>query len=74
MKHLPKYTFENDVLYQGLKLKCPGDSDMPWYEEKPVRENTLSSMMKDMGAEAGTMHSLCATGVSNFSMLTLLRE
>ena len=65
MKHLPKYAFENDVLYLQPKLKCPGDSDMLWYEEKPVGKNTLSSMMKDMGAEAGTMHSLCATGVSN---------
>ena len=68
MKHLPKYALENDVLYLRPKLKCPADPDVPWYEEKPVGKNTLSSMMKNMSVEAGisskTNHSLRATGAS----------
>ena len=54
MKHLPKYAFENDVLYLWPKIKWPSDPDAPWFEEKPVGKNTLASMMKDMSGEAGT--------------------
>ena len=69
MKRLPKYAFENDLLYLRPKLKCPSDPDVPWYEEKSVGKNSLASLMKDMSAEAGisikTKHSLRATGASN---------
>ena len=69
MKHLPKYAFENDVLYLQPKIKCPSNPDAPWFEEKPVGRNTLPSRMKDMSGEGGismkTNHSLRATGVSS---------
>ena len=69
MKRLPKYAFENDLLYLRPKLKGPSDPDVPWYEERSVGKNSLASLMKDMSAEAGisikTNHSLRATGASN---------
>ena len=69
LKRLPKYAFENNLLYLRPKPKCPSDPDIPWYEDKPVGRNSLNFMMKDMSAEVGisskTNHSLRATGATN---------
>ena len=69
MKRLPRYAFAEDVLYLRPKPKCPNDPDTPWYEEIPVRKNTLANMMKDMSAECGISkknnHSLRAAGASS---------
>ncbi len=68
MKKLPKYAFEQDVLYLRSKSTTPADPDAPWYEEAPVGKSTLSVMVKQICAEAGvekkTNHSLRASGAS----------
>ena len=68
LKMLPKFAFENDILYLRPKSSAPSNPDVPWYEEAPVGKNTLSTMVKDMCVEAGiskkTNHSLRATGAS----------
>ena len=65
---LPKYAFEQDILYLRPKASTPADDHSPWYEEAAVGKNTLSVMVKEMSAEAGiggkTNHSLRATGAS----------
>ena len=68
MKKLPKYAFDNDILYLPPKATAPSDPEAPWYDEVPVGKNTLAAMVKEMCMEAGfnnkTNHSLCATGTS----------
>ena len=59
---IPKYAFDNNILYLRPKTYTPEDPDAPWYE------NTLSVMVKEMCAEAKiynkTNHSLCASGTT----------
>ena len=68
MKKLPKYAFENDILYLRPKSYTPEDLDAPWYEEVAVGKNTLSVMVKEMCAEAKidmkTNHRLRASGTT----------
>ena len=48
---LPKYAFEQDILYLRPKAKTPADDHSPWYEEAAVGKNTLSVMVKEMCAK-----------------------
>ena len=59
-KKLPRYAFEEGVLYLCPKLVVPSSDDEPWYDCIPVGRNTLSSMVKVMCIEAG-INSLRAT-------------
>ena len=65
---LPKYAFQQDILYLRPKASTPADDQLPWYEEAAVGKNTLSVMVKEMCAEPGiggkTNHSLRATEAS----------
>jgi len=48
MKKLPKYAFDNDILYLQPKTYMPEDSDAPWYEEVAIHKNALSVMVNEM--------------------------
>ena len=78
MKHLPKYAFQNDVLYLRPKIKWPSDPDAPRFEEKCVGKNTFASMMKDISGEAGLSMKQTITcvlqGQAAFSRLMFQRE
>ena len=60
-KKLPRYAFEEDVLYLRPKLAVPSSDDEPWYDFIPVGRNTLSSMVKVMCIEAG-IEEIIASG------------
>ena len=68
LSKLPKYGFEQDILYLRPKRTTPHDPDATWYENVPVGKNSLSTMVKDMCGEANivgkTNHSLRATGAT----------
>lgn len=68
LSKLPKYAFENDILYLRPKKVMPSDESEPWYENVPVGKNVLSSMVKNMCLEGGiagkSNHSLRASGAT----------
>ena len=70
LSKLPKYGFEQDILYLRSKCTTPHDPDAAWYEKALVGKNSLSTMVKDMCGEANivhvgkTNHSLRATGAT----------
>ena len=66
---LPEYAFVKDILYLRPRVIVPSSTSEPWYDCVSVGCNTLSSMVKEMCAEAGledkkTNHSLRATGTT----------
>ena len=66
LDRLPKYAFDEDVLYLRPMIKTPLEG--PWYHPVPIGKNKLGSMTKEMCEEAGlpprTNHSLRATGAT----------
>ena len=50
---LPQYAFIKNILYLHPKVIVPSSTSEPWYDCVPVGRNTLSSMVKEMCAEAG---------------------
>lgn len=68
LSKLPKYGFEQVILYLRPKRTTPHDPDAAWYENVPVGKNSLSTMVKDMCGEANivgkTNHNLRATGAT----------
>ena len=68
LKKLPRYAFDEDILYCRPKASTPADDTTPWYDAAPVGKNKLSRMVSDMCADAGiprrTNHSLRATGAT----------
>lgn len=69
LSKLPKYAFDEDILYLRPKRVAPSDPNAKWYDNVAVGKNTLSTMVKDMCGEADilgkTNHSLRATGASS---------
>ena len=59
IEHLPKYAYDNDVLYLRPKFKCPSYPDALRYEEKP--ETSISSKT-NQGLRATVLwYTLCCT-------------
>ena len=56
------------IFFLRPKQKPPSDTAEPWYEKVAIGNNTLSTMVKDMCAEAGikgkTNHSMRASGAT----------
>ena len=68
LSKLPPVAFEKDVLYMKPRTATPSDVESPWYEEVPVGEETLRTMLVKMckraGVERKSNHSLRATGAT----------
>ena len=65
---LSPFAFDNNILYLRPKRATPQAPNTPWYDNVPIRKNSLQSMVKNMCAEADTHgktnHSLRATGAT----------
>lgn len=70
---LPKFAFDNDVLYCRPMVKAPLEG--PWYHPVPVGRNKLASMVKQMCEDAHippcTNHSLRATGATTLFQVSV---
>ena len=68
LSKLPKFAFDEDILYLHPKRKAPSDPNEAWFDNAAVGKNKLATVVKDMCAEAGiagkTNHSLRATGAT----------